>query len=75
VENSEGSVEIKSPLKAIRKHCEECIGSILEIKNCTSPNCKLYPFRSGKNPFRKKKEYTEEELEELRVRFKKNTGK
>ena len=43
--------EIKSPLRAIRENCKECIGGEGYIKDCTSPKCKLFPFRFGKNPF------------------------
>ena len=45
---------IKQPLKAIRAHCLECVGgSVVEVELCTAPACQLYPFRSGRNPFRK----------------------
>ena len=46
---------IKTPLKAIRAHCLECVsGSSKEVELCTAEKCRLYPFRAGKNPFRKK---------------------
>jgi len=45
---------IKTPLKAIRAHCLECVsGSSKEVELCTDPKCWLYPFRAGSNPFRK----------------------
>jgi len=45
----------KSPIKAIRKHCLSCEEGIIGVKNCVIPDCFLYPFRFGKNPFRKVK--------------------
>ena len=45
---------IRSPLKAIRAHCLECVcGSAKEVELCTDPKCWNYPFRFGSNPFRK----------------------
>ena len=47
--------EIKSPLKAIRAFCLSCCGdSAYEVKECTSKNCPLKPFRFGKNPYAKR---------------------
>lgn len=44
----------KSPLQAIRAHCIDCCaGSQNEVKYCVIPDCELYPFRFGKNPYRK----------------------
>jgi len=54
--------EIKNPVKAIRAFCIDCCGgSYNEVKLCTAPNCALYPFRLGKNPYRTKREMTEEQ--------------
>lgn len=47
---------IRSPLKAIRAHCLEClVGSTQDIKNCTGPLligddrvCWLHPYRFGR---------------------------
>ena len=46
---------ITNPLKAIRVNCvqECCNGSANEVKLCPCHDCVLYPFRFGKNPFRK----------------------
>ena len=50
----------KQPLKAIREHCIECMGGrdnedyLKQIKDCGSPDCSLYDFRFGKNPFHTK---------------------
>jgi len=58
-----------SPMKAIRTHCVECMGgSTHGPKECSNPECSLYPFRLGSNPFRKKRELTEEQIEAARER-------
>lgn len=45
---------ITSPIKAIRAKCIDCCaGDKNEVKLCTCPDCALYPFRLGKNPYRK----------------------
>lgn len=68
---------ITSPLKAIRAHCLNCSGSSNEVKLCPVERCELYPFRSGRNPYRTKREMSEEQkaaaVERLaRAREKKN---
>lgn len=61
-----------SPAKAIRLFCLECCGgSSNEVKFCTAPNCVLYPFRFGKNPFRTKCELSDEQRSALAERLKK----
>ncbi len=56
--------KIKSPLKAIRANCLECLGgSSNEVKECTAFNCHLFDFRFGKNPYRKKRILTDEQKE------------
>lgn len=63
--------EITNPVKAIRAYCKECSGnSTAEIKMCPVHNCPLYPFRFGKNPYRHRREMTEEEKNALAVRLK-----
>ncbi len=48
------SERIPSPLRAIRYHCIDCFGgSKAEVKDCTSYDCQLYPYRMGRNPNRK----------------------
>lgn len=60
------------PLKAIRLKCLDCsAGSSNEVKLCVIPDCPLYPYRFGKNPYRKQRELTEEEKVILRERLKK----
>ena len=50
----------KQPVKAIREFCIECMGGrenknfLKQIKDCSSPDCPLYDFRFGKNPFHTK---------------------
>ena len=64
----------KSPLKAIREKCLDCCcGSHYEVKSCTAIKCPIYPFRMGKNPFRVKREISEEHLQKLRDNIKKIT--
>lgn len=60
-----------NPVKVIREKCLDCCcGSIKEVKLCTAERCPLWPWRTGKNPYRKKVERTEEELEAMRERMK-----
>ena len=60
----------KNPVKAIREFCLDCSGdSSAEVKRCTSKNCPLYPFRFGKNPYRAKREMTEEQREAAKTRL------
>ena len=55
--------KVRTPLKAIRLQCFECMGwdrrlkdsgkPFDDVKNCTDPMCPLFDFRFGKNPFLK----------------------
>ena len=64
--------QITSAQKAIRAKCLDCCAfQKEEVKLCTDNNCPLWPFRMGKNPYKKKKEFTEEQLAERRARMKK----
>ena len=57
---------ITSPLKAIREHCKDCVGGYREIIICGGEkSCKLYNFRFGRNPFRKKRIMSDEQKEKL----------
>lgn len=59
---------IKTPLKAIRAHCIDCCaGSANEVKWCVIQDCELYPFRFGKNPYRKTS-ISEEEVQRRKER-------
>lgn len=60
-----------NPVKAIRAKClDRCCGSAHEVSLCPCEDCSLYPFRYGKNPYRKK-DYTEEERAAMCERMKK----
>ncbi len=64
---------METPLKAIRAKCLDCCcGFANEVKLCTSEKCPLHPFRFGKNPFRVKREMTEEQREAARARLAQN---
>lgn len=42
----------KSPGKAIRAFCVECVGGLVrDVTRCTARQCALFPFRHGTNPF------------------------
>ncbi len=48
----------KSPAKAIREFCIECMGGRGKgqntsklIEECASPDCALFEFRFGRNPY------------------------
>jgi hypothetical protein len=63
--------EITNPVKAIRAKCLDCCcGSTAEVASCTVTGCALYPFRFGKNPYRQRREMTEEEKRVLADRLK-----
>ena len=62
--------ENTNPLRAIKLKCLDCSTyNTNEIKECPVKNCPLYPFRLGKNPFRKR-ELSEEERNKLSERMK-----
>ena len=62
--------EITNPVKAIRAKCLDCCcGSTAEVTNCTAIHCALFPFRFGKNPYRQRREMTEEERQVLADRL------
>ena len=72
-EGEEGDV-IKSPLKAIRAFCIDCMGGqVREVKLCPSQICPLHAFRMGKNPYRKR-ELSPEHLAKLQEARKKTKG-
>lgn len=63
-----------STLKAIREYCiTECVGKedknyYQRVENCPVKDCPLYPYRMGKNPYRK--ELTKEQKEKIAERLK-----
>lgn len=61
-----------SSLKAIKARCRDCLPEGRNsVKNCEDIECALHPYRLGKNPFRKKRIYSEEEKRALRERLNK----
>lgn len=59
-----------SPVKAIRAFCLDCVGgSVQEVRLCPAKKCALYPYRFGKNPFKPKREYSEEERAKMAERL------
>lgn len=43
----------RMPVKVFRKFCVQCMnGQTSLIAGCTSTNCKIYPYRFGRNPNR-----------------------
>ena len=67
---SESGEKFPPPLKAIRLKCLDCCGQQWnEVKLCPCTNCPLYHYRFGKNPFRKKREMSEEQKEAMRERM------
>lgn len=68
---------LQNPVKAIHAFCMECYGgSAREVGKCTSAPgsqypCPLYPFRTGKNPYRTKRELTAEQKATMAARLNK----
>lgn len=51
-----------NPVKAIREKCIDCCcGSTTEVALCEATDCPIHAFRFGKNPYRTKRELTEEQ--------------
>lgn len=47
---------IRNPMTAIRAFCIACMGGYMsEVSKCTAPECALYQFRMGSNPFHTRK--------------------
>jgi hypothetical protein len=65
-----------TPLKAIRLKCLECCAeSSNEVKVCHMKDCPLWAFRFGKNPYRVKRQLTDEQKEKLRKQLAKGRAK
>ena len=54
-----------NPIRAIKLHCRECMGWPSDPVDCTSPNCVLFPFRTGDS--HNHKDLSPQELERLRI--------
>ena len=65
----------KNQSKAIREHCIECMGGreseghVKRISECGSPDCALFEFRFGKNPYHTQS-LTDEQRKERAARLK-----
>ena len=60
-----------TPLSAIRNFCISCMGDQPRlVKDCTSKNCPLYPYRTGHNT-NSKRTMTEEQRQMAAERLKK----
>ena len=56
-----------TPVKVIRAKCLDCsCGNAAEVARCPVERCPLWPWRMGKNPYTKKRQYSEEEKERKR---------
>ncbi|MGS4948132.1 hypothetical protein ACVDG3_21920 [Meridianimarinicoccus sp. RP-17] len=57
-----------SPLRALRLKCLDCCNGLArEVRLCTAVDCPSWPFRMGKNPWRRP--LTGEERAERQARF------
>lgn len=59
-----------SVLKAVRAKCLDCTcyqPSL--VRECEMTDCALHPYRMGTNPFRKKRELTDEQRQALADRL------
>lgn len=66
----EGFDSPRNPVKCIRLKCRDCTNNqVAEIDNCTVKTCALYPFRFGKNPYRSKREMSDEQKEAAKIRL------
>src|SRR6516165_5733381 len=60
----------QNPLKAIREKCLDCCcGNAAEVRKCVAVDCPLWPFRMGRNPFRKKRELSRQQKHERSERL------
>jgi len=65
----------QNPLKAIREKCIDCsCGDTSEVRKCVAVDCALWPFRTGTNPFRKKRELSSREKRERGERLHKEAA-
>jgi len=54
-------------LKVVKLQCQECMGSTVArngeydqtaanlVEGCTAPECRLFPYRVGKDPWKKRR--------------------
>lgn len=66
----EGLTTPTNPTKVIRQKCLDCCcGSYTEVDQCGVKDCPLWAWRSGKNPFRQKRELSPEQREMMKTRL------
>ena len=65
----------ETPIGAIKEFCKKCIGGAHYVDGCTDINCDIFPYRKGKNPFRKKRKLTDEQRKQLSERLKNSRNK
>lgn len=59
-----------SVLKAIRAKCLDCCAEQPSlVRECELTACALHPYRMGRNPFRKKREMSDEQRQALADRL------
>ena len=52
----------RNPVKVIRAKCLDCTcGSSKEVEACPVEKCPLWPWRSGKNPYRERRTMSDEQ--------------
>ena len=60
----------RNPVKAIRAKCLDCTGNqYSEVTACTVKSCAIHPFRFGRNPYRSKRELSNEAKEAVSIRL------
>lgn len=65
-----------NPVKVIREKCLRCCcDSKREVELCPIESCPLWPWRMGKNPYRKKPVYTNEQKLAIAERLRKARAK
>ena len=61
-----------NPVKAILAYCLNCcLENANEVAQCAASGCELWEFRMGKNPYRAKRVYTEEQKADMVKRLRK----
>ncbi len=59
-----------NPTKVIRQKCLDCCcGSRTEVDQCTVKDCPLFDWRLGTNPYRRKRQLSDEQRQAAKVRL------
>lgn len=59
-----------NPLRLIRSYCKNvCVETNKQVRQCSNTECSLHSYRFGKNPYRKPRTYTEEQMNAQRERM------